>query len=144
MCNIFWMRYYSFYIEVFYIQLAIIRQGNNIGDSICTHVLFAFLLEQPSSIDTSTVKERNHQIESGTNNKHKEVCCRTRRLSSVSFFGKITRRWTHHRHTTDASANTIPTRRSTHYRCICRHTTDTYFDTHQNSYFFQLEARTTS
>ncbi|XP_067027698.1 uncharacterized protein [Acropora muricata] len=29
-----------------------------------------------------TVKERNHRIERGTNDKHKEVCRRTRRLSS--------------------------------------------------------------
>ena len=35
-------------------------------------------------------------------------------------------RWsTHHRHTTGTSANTLSTRRPTHYRCVGRHTTDT-------------------
>ena len=40
-----------------------------------------------------------------------------------------TRRSTHHRHTTDASANTLPTRRPTHYRRVGRHTTDALVDT---------------
>ena len=32
--------------------------------------------------------------------------------------GRSTRRSTHHRHTTDPSANTLPTRWSTHYRRV--------------------------
>ena len=54
-----------------------------------------------------------------------------------------TRPSTHHRHTTDASANTLPTRRPTQYRRVGRHTTDALVDTlptriltrYRNSYF---------
>ena len=40
-----------------------------------------------------------------------------------------TRQSTHHRHTTDALANTLPTRWSAHYRRVGWHTTDALVDT---------------
>ena len=49
-----------------------------------------------------------------------------------------TRRSTHHRHTTDTSANTLLTRRPTHYRRVGRHTTDTLVETLPTRWFKYL------